>query len=113
MADPKQPTTAPPPFDPEAFAKDSETNLRVGSGASSDSRRTTQILPPPPLNKRVRLAVPIEDLEWFELSAEARGLLERLDGKHTLLEIMEGNPSPTLLKAIAELHDARLLAFEG
>jgi hypothetical protein len=107
VADPKQPTTAPPPFDPEAFARDSEFSLR----ASSPDPKLTPQFSPPPLNRRVRLAVPIEDLEWFELSADARALLPRIDGTKTLLELMEGSASPDLLRAIAELHDARLLAY--
>lgn len=109
MTDRKQTTTAPPPFDPEEFARSSESSLR----AAADSRLTpAQLLPPPPLNKRVRLAVPAEDLEWFELSAEAKAMLPRIDGTKTLLELMEGNASPDLLGAMAELHDLRLLAFD-
>lgn len=111
MADPKQPTTAPPPFDPEEYARSSESSLRVAPDRiPSDVRRTAQFSPPP-LNKLVRLAVPLEDLEWFELSDEARALLHRIDGTKTLLELMEGSNSPDLLRAIAELHDARLLAY--
>jgi hypothetical protein len=92
----------------EEFARSSESALRVGS----DYRLTTKELAPPPLNRRVRLAVPKDDLEWFELSADAKALLERLDGTKTLLEMMETIPSPEFLRAVAELHDARLLAYE-
>jgi hypothetical protein len=106
VTDSKQPTS-PPPFNPEEFAKKSESALRV----ASDSRLTTQ-LTPPPLNKRVRIAVPEADLAWFEMSPEARALLERIDGTQTLLELMEAVPSPEFLRAVAELHDARLLAYE-
>jgi hypothetical protein len=104
----KQPTTAPPPFDPEEFARSSESALRV----ASDYKMTTQVSTPPPLNKRVRLAVPEADLAWFEMSDEAKALLGRIDGKTTLLELMEAIPSPEFLRAVAELHDARLLAYE-
>lgn len=106
MTDSKQPTS-PPPFNPEEFAKTSESALRV----SSDSRLTAQVTPPP-LNKRVRIAVPEADLAWFDMSAEARALLERIDGTQTLLDLMEAVPSPEFLRAVAELHDARLLAYE-
>lgn len=106
MTDSKQPT-APPPFNPEEFAKTSESALRV----ASDYKLTTQ-LSPPPLNKRVRIAVPEADLEWFEVSPEAKALLTRIDGTQTLLEMMEALPSPEFLKAVAELHDARLLKYE-
>ncbi|HEY3816357.1 MAG TPA: hypothetical protein VGL81_04255 [Polyangiaceae bacterium] len=106
MPDSKQPTT-PPPFNPEEFARSSESALRV----ASDYKLTTQVTPPP-LNRRVRLAVPEADLAWFEMSAEARALVERIDGTTTLLELMEAIPSTDFLRAVAELHDARLLAYE-
>jgi hypothetical protein len=107
VPDSKQPT-APPPFDPDEFARNSESSLRVGS----DFKLTSKQVVPPPLNKRVRLAVPEGDLEWFELSAAAKVLVKRIDGKTTLLELMEAVPSPDFLRAVAELHDARLLAYE-
>jgi hypothetical protein len=106
VGDSKQPT-APPPFNPSEFARTSESALRV----ASDFKLTTQVSPPP-LNKRVSIAVPAADLEWFEVSAEAKVLLQRIDGTQTLLELMETVPSPEFLKAVAELHDARLLAYE-
>jgi hypothetical protein len=108
VPDSKQPTTAPPPFNPEEFARSSESALRV----ASDYKLTTQVSTPPPLNKRVRLAVPEADLAWFEMSDEAKALLGRIDGKTTLLELMETVPSTEFLRAVAELHDARLLAYE-
>jgi hypothetical protein len=103
----KQPSTAPPPFDPEDYAKSADSALRGGS----DYKLTTQ-LAPPPLNRRVRLAVPLLDLAWFELSAQAHALAERIDGTTTLLEMMEASLSPEILRAVAELHDARLLLYE-
>jgi hypothetical protein len=107
VADPKQPTTAPPPFDPAEYAKNADSALRRGP----DNKPTTQ-LSPPPLNRRVRLAVPVADLAWFDLSAEAQALVERIDGTSTLLDMMEATRSPEFLRAVAELHDARLLAYE-
>lgn len=107
MPDSKQPTS-PPPFNPEEFAKSSESALRVGS----DFKLTTKQVTAPPLNRRVRLAVPEADLAWFEMSPSAKALLERIDGTRTLLELMETIPSPDFLRAVAELHDARLLAYE-
>lgn len=58
--------------------------------------------------------MPLSDLAWFELSAEAVALAERLDGSMTLLDQMErsGAPAEGLLRAVAELHEARLLAYE-
>ena len=108
MTERRQTTTAPPPFDPEQYARNSEANVRV----ALDHRTTDELAVPPPLNKRVRLAAPAEDLEWFDLSEGARALLARVDGTKTLLELMEGLAADDVLKAIAELHDAKLLAFE-
>jgi hypothetical protein len=111
VSNPKGPgsSTAPPPFDPEQYARDSDAAVRV----ASETLKTRQ-LAPPPLNKRVRVAPGTEaDLEWFDLSDEARALLARIDGTRTLLELMEGNPSTELLRAVAELHDAHLLVYEG
>ena len=78
---------------------------------ASDTRRTAENTSPPPLNKRVRIGVPAEDLEWFELSPGARALLERIDGTTTLFDLLEGTANPEILKAIAELHDARILVY--
>ena len=107
MPDSKQPT-APPPFDPAEFAKRSESSLRV----ASDYKLTAEQRTPPPLNRRVRIAVPEADLAWFEITPEAQALLARIDGTLTLLELMEQVPSTEFLRAVAELYDARLLAFE-
>jgi hypothetical protein len=103
----KGPSTAPPPFDPEEYARASDAGVRI----ASDYKLTPQISPPP-LNKRVRVAVPESDLAWFELSAEAATLARQIDGTKTLLELMEGNPSPDVLRAVAELHDACVLAYD-
>ena len=107
MSERKQPSTAPPPFDPAEYAKTADSALRAGS----DYKPTTQLVPPP-LNRRVRLAMPLLDLAWFELSSQAQALAERIDGTTTLLELMEANLSPEILRAVAELHDARLLVYE-
>ena len=107
MASDSKKPTSPPPFDPEEYARNSEAVLR----ASSDPKRTRQIAPPP-LNRPVRLAVPKSDLAWFDLSPEAASLVERMDGTRTLLELMEGDETPDLLRAVAELHDAKLLEYD-
>ena len=103
------PSTAPPPFDPEEYARSSESQLK----ATSDFMRTAQVPVPPPLNKRVHVNVPLSDLAWFELSPEASALAQRLDGTRTLLDLMEQpGESKDFLHAVAELHDARLLAYD-
>jgi hypothetical protein len=103
----KQPTTSRPPFDPDEYAKSADSALDV----ASDHRPTTQ-LAPPPLNRRVSMAVPPGDLAWFDLSAAAMALAERIDGTTTLLEMMESVRAPDVLRALAELHDARVLVYE-
>jgi hypothetical protein len=35
-----------------------------------------------------------------------------MDGTKTLLELIEGNSSADVLRAVAELHDARLLSYD-
>jgi hypothetical protein len=107
--DSKAPTTAPPPFDPEQFARESEVALRA---ADAPELLSTQKLPTaPPLDKRVRLGVPPEELAWFGLSPMAATLAGRIDGKKTLLELMEGSRSEEMLEAVAQLHDAGLLEY--
>jgi hypothetical protein len=103
----KGPSTAPPPFDPEQYAKQSDALVR----AASDFKLTAE-LSSPPLDKRVRLAVPETDLAWFELSPEAAAIVGQIDGTKTLFELMEADPSPERLRAFAELHDARILAYD-
>jgi hypothetical protein len=107
VPDSKQPT-APPPFDPAKFARSTESALKDRSAY----KVTTTQVSAPPLNKRVRLAVPEADLAWIELSAEAQALIKHMDGTTTLMEMMETIPSPQFLRAVAELHDAKLLAYE-
>lgn len=108
MPESKGPSTAPPPFDPEEYARKSDAAVRV----ASDFKLTTQLPAPPPLNKRVRIAVPESDLAWFDLSPEAAAIVRQIDGTKTLLQLMEADPSPEKLRAFAELHDNRVLAYE-
>jgi hypothetical protein len=103
-------STAPPPFDPAEYARESESQLRV----DPDHKPTTQIRSLPKLKARVRIVATDADLEWFEMSDEARALLARVDGKKTLLELMEeaGVPAADVLRAFGELHDLKLLAYD-
>jgi hypothetical protein len=104
--------TAPPPFDPEEYARDSEMLLRAAKPAQGDLLSTAQLPAAPPLNKRVRMTVPPADLEWFDLSETARALVGRIDGTRTLFEIIEGAGIADAVAAIAQLHDNGLLAYE-
>jgi hypothetical protein len=107
VSEAKGPSTAPPPFDPEEYAKKSDAAVRI----ASDFKLTAQ-LSPPPLDKRVRLAVPETDLAWFELSPEAAAIVAQIDGTKTLFDLMEADPSPERLRAFAELHEAHILAYD-
>jgi hypothetical protein len=90
-------TTVRPPFDPEQFARESDS--MIGVDAEPPSERPTT--PPPPglplytpgmppsfaepgSDVIPTLAVAREDLEWFELTDIARDLLEHFDGRSTL-----------------------------
>ena len=112
----RSPTTAPPPFDPEQYARDSEMAMRTVRPAQpvrlDDSKSTAEIVSAPPLNKRVRINVPASDLAWFDLTEAALALAQRIDGSKTLLELMEAAAVPGDVEAIAQLHDQGLLEYE-
>jgi hypothetical protein len=103
---PREPTTVRPPFDPEKFARESDSKLRVleesarvGERRAAPSNRPTVPPPPglpdydgpvvsspsapPPIGMDVvpELVVAREDLEWFDLSTEARSLLQHVNGE--------------------------------
>ena len=104
--------TAPPPFDPEEYARDSEMALRVAKPGPPDNLSTAELPAAPPLNKRVRMKVPPADLAWFELSDVARALAVRIDGTKTLFEILESTAMGDGLTAVAQLHEQGLLTYE-
>ncbi len=106
----RTPTTVPPPFDPQEFARDSELALRVADPIS-DMHETAEMPPAPPLNKRVRLSVPESELAWFDLGAAAVALAARLDGTRTLHELLDQVPEIGL-EAVGQLHEAGLLKFD-
>jgi hypothetical protein len=112
----RSPTTAPPPFDPEQYARDSEMALRTVRPAHparlDDTKSTAELPTAPPLNKRVRINVPPSDLAWFDLSEAALALARGIDGSKTLLEIMEAASVPGGVEAIAQLHDQGLFEYE-
>ncbi len=105
----REATTVRPPFDPETFARESDSNMRVleesgrapaerprDHGAGVFSRPT---VPPPPgvpsyaaiigVEGIPELVVAREDLEWFDLSPEARTLLQHVDGENAVAVICD------------------------
>jgi hypothetical protein len=112
----RTPTTAPPPFDPEQYARDSEMAMRTarpeGMPQRDDGHSTAELPEAPPLNKRVRMNVPPNELAWFNLSEAAMALALRIDGTKTLLEIMEAGTIAGGVEAVAQLHDQGLLEYE-
>jgi len=108
---PSEPPTVPPPFDPELFARESESKLRVD--AVPPSARPT--LPPaagpaaPPPSSIPVLALARDDLEGFEMSATARVLVRHVNGRDSL-EVLAVRTAMSLPEVAAELDT---LAREG
>jgi hypothetical protein len=83
-----EPTTVRPPFDPEAFARESDSKVQDAIPASA---RPT--VPPAPLpsvsptsgsTEVPTLAVARDDLEWFDLSPAVRELLRHVNGRDSV-----------------------------
>jgi hypothetical protein len=93
--------TVRPPFDPDEFARESDSKMR----AETDPASARPTAPPPPGLPQYQagltsgtmhalasvgsdavpsLAVAREDLEWFALPTPTRTLLERVDGTRTI-----------------------------
>jgi hypothetical protein len=98
-------STVPPPFDPEEYARESDSRIRIETTPSS-SRSTA----PPPTGTMPEyapretsgtmqalgsvstdavpvLAVAREDLEWFDVAPYHRALLRYVDGRETIAVI--------------------------
>ena len=111
---PPEPPTVRPPFDPEAFARESDSKIRVESKAPPSARPT---MPAPALDQETEqakrstsgtmvvqhpaaadtvpaLAVSNEDLEWFELDPTAAVLLALVDGTTSVGELCERQGIP-------------------
>ena len=98
--------TVRPPFDPEEFARDSESRLRIAdvvplpsedSDSPPSSQSATRLAAagtsrgsaPPPDAVPYRVMAP-EDVEWFELDHDALSLLNRVNGLKTIERIADG-----------------------
>lgn len=71
---------------------------------------TEEVPQPPPLDKRVTLTVPLASLASRGLSPGALELAARVDGKATLLDLVEASVAEGL-EYVAELHEAGLLKY--
>jgi hypothetical protein len=122
------PVTVRPPFDPEDFARNAESSIRLTEGAPPPPLPPT--MPPPPGlpeyplelaelsgSKRVpmhrdaipALAVATGDLDWFDLSQEALKLLLQVNG-HDSVATISARCGIELTDAISVLDE---LAREG
>jgi hypothetical protein len=113
--------TVRPPFDPETYARESESNIRIET--LPPSHRPTA--PPPPdmpqyqpgitsgtmqsLGSVTSDAVPVlavarEDLEWFDLPQVNRSLVGLVDGRRSIVELARHAGAP-LDRAMASFHE--------
>jgi len=106
-SDPKAPSTLPPP---STFLRTSESEMLIAAQA----RATTAMRPLPPLKGRPRVIVEEEAIGWTDLSAGARALVGRLDGKTTVLDLADGTDAEVdaLFDVLAELEKAGIIAYE-
>ncbi len=83
------PPTVKPAWDPEKYARETDSRIRLESSIPPSARPTV----PPPGAEPVPMArgtdVPVlaisrDDLEWFELSSSSRDLLRQVNGRDTV-----------------------------
>jgi hypothetical protein len=120
-----QPDTVRPPFDPEEYARESESKIRI---------EAAQQTVPPPAQYAVGLAsgtmaafatvepdvvalllVARDDLEWFQLQPAARALLRHVDGQATIADIarLAGVPLEPAMKTLHELAREGIVTWRG
>ena len=125
--------TVRPPFNPEEFARDSESRLRIADvvplpsdddelhndlppSSQSETRLTaagaSRGSAPPPDAVPYRVMAP-EDVEWFELDHDALSLLNRVNGLKTIERIADGIgvASPLACAIFMRLASERIVDF--
>ena len=116
----REPETVRPPFDPEEFARESDSLIRIEaaatmpppamsdpSGAGTSGTMTAFAAVGPEVVPLLDVAR--DDLEWFDLQPVARTLLRHVDGRASVASIAESANVP-MSQAMAVLHE---LAREG
>jgi hypothetical protein len=92
----REAVTVRPPFDPVAYARESDSQIQVQEEAGAENRPT--VPPPPGLPHYVpaigpevipELVVARDDLEWFDLTPEARRVLQFVDGERAVSAICD------------------------
>ncbi len=129
-----EPVTVRPPFDPEEFARNADSSIRLTEGAPPPPLPAT--MPPPaglpryptdlpplssprPTPMRAdaipELAVAIGDLDWFDLSPRARAVLLWVNGRDSVATICEqsGLAPKDAIAVLDELVREGLIAPSG
>jgi hypothetical protein len=96
---PSRNPTAPPPFDPQQYARESESRLRAAEVANP-TRRITNVLELVP-----SLKVASADLEWFDFTDLQSALVPFVDGEHSVASIVKrcGRPELEVMRGLLEL----------
>jgi hypothetical protein len=123
MSDPQGKASAPPPptvkppYDPEEFARETDTKIRLESIPPS-ARPTSPPPAPEPIPMAGATDVPVlaisrEDLEWFELTSAARDLLRQVNGRDTVeaLAALLHLPTEALLAELERLAREGLITW--
>jgi hypothetical protein len=83
------PSTVKPGYDLEAYARETDSRIRLESAIPPSARPT--LAPPPPgavpepgTTDVPVLAISSDDLDWFELSSKSRDLLRQINGRDTV-----------------------------
>jgi hypothetical protein len=108
------PPTVKPAWDPEKYARETDSRIRLESSIPPSARPTVPPPGPEPVHMARGTDVPVlaisrDDLEWFELSSSSRDLLRQVNGRDTVEALA------TLLRVPPEqlLTDLEGLAREG
>jgi hypothetical protein len=123
---PPETETVRPPFDPEEFARDRDSKIRIEAAhPTSPPPPTPRVVPGMTSGTMVAFSsvgpdvVPLlliarDDLEWFELQPVARALLRHVDGEATIAAIgqLAGVPLDQAMTILHELSREGVLIWQ-